>query len=299
MPVAQPPEVGESSGEGDSGDDHSAHGDVEHGDPAHDDPAHDDPAHDDPAHDDYADVASALTEMRAEPDAVRRARMRDDAINRCLPLAENIARRYADRGAAFDDLLQVACIGVVNAVDRFDAEQGADFLAFAVPTVMGEVKRHFRDTTWSIRVPRRAQELALEIARAGDELVQQLGRSPRPTELAAHLDIPVDDVIDGLMARSAYAATSIDAASDDAGRPIADRLGDDDPELARIDEFATLRTVLENLSERERRILVLRFFHAMSQSEIAKQVGVSQMHVSRILASTLRTLRSALGPREP
>ncbi|MCH5641226.1 SigB/SigF/SigG family RNA polymerase sigma factor [Gordonia sp. ABSL49_1] len=226
----------------------------------------------------------------------RRGRLRDEIIERCLPLAEHVARRFSARGEPFDDLVQVARIGVVNAVDRFDVERGENFLSFAVPTAMGEVRRHFRDTMWSMRVPRRAKEMSLSIGKASDELVQRLGRSPRPSELADHLGVPVEEVIDGLMARSAYYARSIDAAPEDGeGRSIRDTLGDDDARLAQIDEFVTLRPALDRLPERERHILTLRFFHAMSQSEIAAEVGISQMHVSRLLTRTLSTLRADLG----
>lgn len=245
--------------------------------------------------DDYADVVAALRELSAETDAAAHAKKRDNIIERCLPLAEHVAWRFSDRGEPFDDLLQVARIGVVNAVDRFDGERGDSFLSFAVPTVMGEVRRHFRDSMWAIRVPRRAKETSLSIGKATDELVQRLGRSPRPSELAAHLGLPVDEVIDGLLARSAYQARSIDATpEDDDGRSIRDTLGDDDARLAQIDEFVTLRPVLDQLPDREREIVTLRFFHAMSQSEIAARVGISQMHVSRLLSRTLETLRKQL-----
>ncbi|MGC4935156.1 RNA polymerase sigma factor SigF [Gordonia sp. DT30] len=235
-----------------------------------------------------------LADLRAEDDATRHAARRDQIIERCLPLADHIARRFSDRGEAFDDLVQVARIGLVNAIDRFDVERGASFLSFAVPTVMGEVRRHFRDGTWSMRVPRRTKEVSLRIGRAGDELVQRLGRSPRPSELAEYLDLPVDEVIDGLMARSAYNASSIDAEVDDERRSIGETLGDEDEHLAQVDDYVTLAPAMARLPERERTILSLRFFHAMSQSEIAAQVGISQMHVSRLLARTLRALREEL-----
>lgn len=245
--------------------------------------------------DDYRDVVLAIQKLRESTDDQSASQMRAEIVERCLPLADHIARRFTGRGEAFDDLLQVARIGVVNAVDRFDAERGVSFLSFAVPTVMGEVKRHFRDSMWTVRVPRRAKEASLSINRASDELVQQLGRSPRPSELAEHLGIPVDDVIDGLMARSAYNAVSIDAEpDDDEGRSIRETLGDDDEHITQIEEIVTLRPALDNLPERERRIITLRFFHAMSQSEIATEVGVSQMHVSRLLTRTLSRLREEL-----
>lgn len=146
---------------------------------------------------------------------------------------------------------------------------------------------------WSIRVPRRAKDASLDITRAADDLVQRLGRSPRPSELAAFLDLPVSDVVDGLLARSAYTSVSIDAESGQTSS-LADRLGHDDPELTRVDESVTLRPALERLSERERRILSLRFFRSMSQSEIAAEIGISQMHVSRLLAKALEALRASL-----
>ncbi len=188
----------------------------------------------------------------------------------------------------FDDLVQVARIGLVNAVDRFDVERGANFLSFAVPTVMGEVRRHFRDGTWSMRVPRRSKEISLRIGRAADELVQRLGRSPRPSELAEFLDLSVDEVIDGLMARSAYNSISIDAEADEQRQSIGDTLGDDDEHLAAVEDYVTLAPAMARLPERERNILSLRFFRGMSQSEIAAEVGISQMHVSRLLSRTLR-----------
>lgn len=249
-----------------------------------------------PKPDEYT-VVVALLAKAATVDGPDRASLRDEAIERCLPLAEHVARRFAGRGEPFDDLLQVARVGVVNAVDRFDPDVGAEFLSFAVPTVMGEVRRHFRDNTWSIRVNRRAKDIAQAIARGTDELIQQLGRSPRPSELATHLDLPVSDVIDGLLARSAHSAASIDspnAADEDDGRTLKDTLGGEDPEMSRIDDFVTLRPAMERLPDRERMIIALRFFESKSQSEIAAEVGISQMHVSRLLSSTLRTLRKAV-----
>ncbi|WGJ85136.1 RNA polymerase sigma factor SigF [Gordonia sp. SMJS1] len=245
-------------------------------------------------HDDYSDVLPALRTMHEEKDDARRARLREDVIARCLPLADHVARRFSERGEPIDDLRQVARIGLMHAVDRFDVERGNNFLAFAVPTVMGEVKRYFRDSTWSIRVPRRAQEASLNIAKASEELLQSLGRSPRPSEIAQHLGLPVSEVIEGMVARSAYTASSIDAeaGSSTDGWTLADTLGDEDARLELVEEFVTLQPALERLTERERTILTLRFFKSMSQSEIARQVGISQMHVSRLLTRILETLRS-------
>lgn len=243
--------------------------------------------------DDYADVALTLRKLRAERDARVREQLRDSVIERCLPLAEHVARRFSDRGEAFDDLLQVARIGVIHAVDRFDEDRGENFLAFAVPTVMGEVRKHFRDSAWAMRVPRRLKEASLRIAAASDELAQHFGRSPRPSELAEHLDLPVSDIIEGLTARSAYRTTSIDAEpSGTEGTALRDTLAAEDHELARVEDYLTIQPAVEALDQRDRRILNLRFFHAMSQSEIAERIGISQMHVSRILSRTLASLRN-------
>lgn len=251
-------------------------------------------------HDDYRDVLPMLRDIRNEADVVLRAKKRDEVIERCLPLADHVARRFSDRGEPVDDLRQVARIGLMHAVDRFDVERGNNFLAFAVPTVMGEVKRYFRDSTWSIRVPRRAQEASLNIAKASEELLQTLGRSPRPSEIAEHLGLPVGEVIEGMVARSAYTASSIDAeaGSSTDGWTLADTLGDDDDRLGMVEEFVTLQPALAMLTERERKILTLRFFKSMSQSEIAREVGISQMHVSRLLTRILETLREAVADDE-
>lgn len=244
--------------------------------------------------DDYTDVADAISALRRDDDAVRRERRRDAVVARCLPLADHVAQRFAGRGEPLDDLVQVARIGLVNAVDRFDAARGSDFVAYAVPTIMGEVRRHFRDSTWAVKVPRHAKESSVVVNRAVDELVQRLGRAPRPSEVAAHLGMPVDDVIDGLFARSAYTASSIDAEADTGSRSLAETLGENDDRIGRVDEFADLAPALSRLPARDRHILTLRFFRSMSQSEIAAEVGISQMHVSRLLARALRTLRDDL-----
>lgn len=253
--------------------------------------------------DDYRDVPETLRMMRAESDERAREQLRDMVIDRCLPLAEHVAQRFVDRGEPFDDLVQVARIGLINALDRFDDERGGSFLAYAVPTVMGEVRRHFRDATWSVRVPRRAKEAYLSTSRAADELVQRLGRSPRPSEIAEYLGVTVDEVIEGLTARAAYSTDSLDAPAgsrdDGDNRSIGESLGEDDDRLDQIDEFVALRPALDRLPERERRILTLRFFRSMSQSEIAEQVGISQMHVSRLLSRTLGELREELAAVPP
>jgi RNA polymerase sigma-B factor len=222
---------------------------------------------------------------------------RDAIIERCLPLADHIARRFEGKGEARDDLLQVARIGLINAVKRFDVEMGSDFASFAVPTIMGELRRHFRDNSWSVKVPRRMKELHLQIGTASAEMSQRLGRAPTASELATELGIDRDEVLDGLMAGSSYKTTSIDGAagSGSEDRPsLAETLGDVDPGLEKVEYREALRPLLEELPERERTVLVLRFFESMTQSQIAAKVGISQMHVSRLLAKTLAQLREKL-----
>ncbi|MCX8554345.1 SigB/SigF/SigG family RNA polymerase sigma factor [Mycolicibacterium mucogenicum] len=222
---------------------------------------------------------------------------RDAIIERCLPLADHIARRFEGKGEARDDLLQVARIGLINAVKRFDVEMGSDFASFAVPTIMGELRRHFRDNSWSVKVPRRMKELHLQIGTASAEMSQRLGRAPTASELATELGIDRDEVLDGLMAGSSYKTTSIDGAAGSGSdeRPsLAETLGDVDPGLEKVEYREALRPLLEELPERERTVLVLRFFESMTQSQIAAKVGISQMHVSRLLAKTLAQLREKL-----
>ncbi|WP_430335615.1 SigB/SigF/SigG family RNA polymerase sigma factor [Rhodococcus sp. ACT016] len=222
--------------------------------------------------------------------------LRDSVVTRCLPLADHIARRFDGRGEFHDDLVQVARVGLVNAVNRYDVHVGSDFVAFAVPTMMGEVRRHFRDTGWAVRVPRRIKELHLEITRSAALLSQQLGRLPTVHEIAAELRICEDDVAEGLLAANAYQTVSVDAgtASRVHDHPLAEVLGDDDARLEAVEDHETLRPVLAALPDRERRIVLMRFFGNLTQSRIAEEVGISQMHVSRLLARSLATLRDQL-----
>lgn len=225
------------------------------------------------------------------------ARQRDKVVERCLPLADHIARRFAGRGEAHDDLVQVARLGLVNAVIRFDVDAGSDFVSFAVPTIMGEVRRHFRDNSWAVKVPRRLKELHLRLGVATAELSQRLGRAPTAAELANELEMDRDEVIEGLVAGSSYNTLSIDggsSAGDEEARAIADTLGGVDPTLERIDDREALRPLLNSLPERERTVVVLRFFESMTQTQIAERVGISQMHVSRLLAKSLAGLRDQL-----
>ncbi len=224
-------------------------------------------------------------------------RHRDKIVERCLPLADHIARRFDGRGEPRDDLVQVARVGLVNAVIRFDVETGSDFVSFAVPTIMGEVRRHFRDNSWSVKVPRRLKELHLRLGSATADLSQRLGRAPTATELASELGMERQEVVEGLVAGSSYNTLSIDTgggSEDDEVRAIVDTLGDVDAGLDRIEDREALRPLLEALPERERMVLVLRFFESMTQTQIAERVGISQMHVSRLLAKSLARLRDQL-----
>ncbi|WP_067570393.1 RNA polymerase sigma factor SigF [Nocardia acidivorans] len=221
--------------------------------------------------------------------------MREKVIGRCMPLADHIARRFAGRGETFDDLLQVARVGLVQAVDRFDVTRGTSFLAFAVPTVMGEVRRHFRDNTWAVRVPRRTKEIQLEMTGVIERLAQRTGRMPKAREIAAEMDVDLIEVTQALIAGNAYQLSSIDAVTSDDGEnaPLSLRevLGEPEPRYDRVDEYLAVRPLIAELPEREKRILVMRFFDARTQQDIAAELGISQMHVSRILTRTLTWLR--------
>ncbi|MQY27506.1 RNA polymerase sigma factor SigF [Nocardia aurantia] len=246
--------------------------------------------------DSYDDIEPEFAALAAlSPDDPRRETVRAGIIDRCLPLAEHIARRFAGRGETFDDLLQVASLGLVQAVDRFDASRGSPFLAFAVPTIMGEVRRHFRDNTWSVRVPRRTKEIQGSLSGVIEDLAQRLGRMPRAREIAAELDVDLTEVTQALIASNAYQTTSLEAVSGNDGEnsplSLMEVLGETDGSYEHIDKFLAVRPLLAALPARERRVLTMRFFEYKTQSEIAEELGVSQMQVSRILSKTLDGLR--------
>ncbi|MGV9817483.1 RNA polymerase sigma factor SigF [Nocardia xishanensis] len=230
-----------------------------------------------------------------------RQRVREDIVRMCLPLAEHIARRFAGRGEAFDDLHQIARLGLVQAVDRFDVSRGSSFLSFAVPTVMGEVRRHFRDRTWSVRVPRRLKEIQQSIGPATEVLAQRLGRMPTARELAAELDVELTEITQALVASNGYQSSSLDAAyrdgeDDGSTRAAVDSLGAEEPCYRLLEDAMAVRPLIAELPERERQVLVMRFFENKTQAQIAERLGVSQMQISRILTKTLKTLRErALG----
>jgi RNA polymerase sigma-B factor len=229
-------------------------------------------------------------------DSAEHGRMREKIVRRCLPLAEHIAHRFDGRGEPREDIAQVARLGLVNAVNRFDVECGSDFVSFAVPTIMGEVRRHFRDNSWAVKVPRRLKELHLQLGSATAEMSQRLGRAPTPSELAAELELDREDVVEALIAGSGYNTVSMDSggSGDDDTPPLTETLGSVDANLDRIENHEALRPLLDALPERERTVVVLRFFESLTQSQIAERVGISQMHVSRLLARTLTRLRDEL-----
>ena len=213
-----------------------------------------------------------------------------------LPLVEHLARRFAGRGEPLDDLVQVGTIGLIKSVDRFDADRGVEFSTYATPTIIGEIKRHFRDKGWAVRVPRRLQELRLSLSGATEELSHQLGRAPTVAEIGARLGVSEEEVLEGLEAASAYATVSLDAGGDynDGPPAVLTAMGFDDAALDGVVYRETLRPLLAQLAPRERHILMLRFFAHMTQSQIADEMGISQMHVSRLLARTLAALRVGL-----
>lgn len=226
----------------------------------------------------------------------QRAAARDALVEMHLPLVRHLARRYAERGEPMEDVIQAGTIGLIQAVDRFEPDRGAAFSTYAVPTVVGAIRRHFRDATWSVKVPRRVQELRGKIDAAHDSLTQDLGRSPTVAEIAERADVDAQDVLDSLELSRAREMTQIDAtASDEA--PLADRLGDLDASLAGVDDAETVKKLLASLPEQERVVVTMRFFDGMSQSEIANEVGVSQMQVSRLLSRSLAKLRADVDVR--
>jgi RNA polymerase sigma-B factor len=221
-------------------------------------------------------------------------RAREELVARFLPLARNLARRYAGAREPFDDLLQVASLGLVKAIDRFDVDRGAAFSSFAVPTILGELKRYFRDLGWSVHVPRGAQEQALKVQEAQEKLTTRTGRPPTVDELAQYMEISVEDVLDALETAAAHHSASLDSPredGDDESGTLVDMFGEEDGRFELVEETVTISAAAKQLSVRERRVLALRFVHDMTQTQIAQEIGVSQMQVSRILRRTLDRLR--------
>ncbi len=218
-------------------------------------------------------------------------------IEQMMPLVRALARRYAHRGEPLDDLEQVGCVGLIKAVDRFDVERELRFSTFAVPTILGEIKRHFRDRAWSVRVSRGLQELSARVAREIDRLSTRLGRSPTIEDLAAATQSSPEQVLEALQGAHAYSTVPLEEPLGEDGEPTA-RIGAEDPAFAVAEERIELSRALRALGERERQIVLLRFFGGLTQREIAERVGISQMHVSRLLRRALERMGEALADVE-
>ncbi|MFH8436670.1 RNA polymerase sigma factor SigF [Streptomyces sp. NPDC018007] len=222
--------------------------------------------------------------------------VRNTLVELNLALVKFAASRFRSRSEPMEDIVQVGTIGLIKAIDRFELSRGVEFPTFAMPTIVGEIKRFFRDTSWSVRVPRRLQELRLDLAKAGDELAQRLDRAPTVAELSERLGITQDEVVEGMSASNAYTASSLDAKpeDDDGEGALSDRIGYEDNGLEGIEYVESLKPLIAALSARDRMILSLRFVSNMTQSEIGEELNISQMHVSRLLSRTLAKLRKGL-----
>lgn len=229
-----------------------------------------------------------------------REQVREQLVTGYLPVARHIAQRYAQRGEPLEDLMQIASLGLINAVDRYEVGRGHNFLGYAIPTITGEVRRHFRDKTWAMRVPRHLQELHLSVNKVIGELSHKLNRAPRPSEIAQRLNVSTEEVLAGLQATQSYRAQSLDEllTSDTDSASVGELLGATDSRFERCDEARTVAPHLAGLPARERTILYMRFFDHLTQTEIAQQFGISQMHVSRLLTKTLAHLREAVTDEE-
>jgi RNA polymerase sigma-B factor len=236
-----------------------------------------------------------LRVMFTEYVATKDPAVRDQLVEAHLGLAEYLARRFNNRGEPLDDLVQVASVGLVKAVDRFDPERNVEFSTYATHTIVGELKRYFRDKGWAVRAPRRMQELYLRLSKVISSLSQELGRSPTVEELAAEAEVSTEEVLEALEAGQAYRFASLDApapGAEEEGESVGSRFGADDPHMIDADNRASLSPLLSRLPEREQLILHMRFFEGLTQSEIATRLEISQMHVSRLLARSLAQLRA-------
>jgi len=227
---------------------------------------------------------------------------REELVERFLPLARQLARRYQRQNEPLDDLMQVASMGLVKAIDRFDPERGTAFSTYAVPTILGELKRYFRDSGWAVHVPRGMQERVMKLDQASQELHRRLGRSPSAAELAQELDLSSEEVLEAMEAASAYDAISLEEQRSESSDPqeptYADSLGSEEERYELVEYGATIAPTMKALSERERLILHLRFVEDLTQSEIADRIGVSQMHVSRLIRRALARLRAVARERD-
>ncbi len=237
-----------------------------------------------------------LEQALATTDEVERKRLHDEVIVLNQGVAHAIASRYRGRGVAGDDLTQIAFLGMWKAIQRFDPEFGRDFLSYAVPTIKGEIKRYFRDNGWAVRPPRRIQEIQGKVSAALEELTQDLGRSPKPREVAQYLEVPLEDIVEALSTDGCFTPTSLDTpvGAEESGT-LGDLISDGGEELSAAEARVMLAPAVRSLEERDQRILYLRFFKQWTQEQIAQEIGVTQMQVSRLLARILKDLRGQLG----
>jgi len=240
------------------------------------------------------DLSLALFVELGEPGTTdaRRGECRDELVRLHLPLVDHCARRFMNRGEPLDDLVQVGALGLIKAVDRFDVSRGVEFTSYGVPTIVGEIRRHFRDKAWAMHVPRRIKELSVRLSRLLDDLTTSLGRSPTIAELAEAAAVEEEDVIDALDAARAYSTRSLDAVSAGSDQ-LGEHLADDDPGFEGVHDRWLLSAGLDALDPRARRIVELRFFQEKTQAQIAAELGISQMHVSRLLAAALERMNAA------
>lgn len=248
---------------------------------------------------------SQVAERRAHIDLLEAYRLnhdrasRDRLVEELMPLVRSLARRYAGRGEPIDDLVQVGAIGLIKAIDRFDLERGVELSTFAVPTIVGEIRRYFRDRSWGVHVPRRMKELSLRVSRLVEDLSSELGRAPTVAEIAAAAEVEEEDVIEALETARAHTPTSLSTPISPGGElALLDTIGEDEAGYEVLERGSVVRTGLDALSERERRIVVLRFLKGLTQSEIAIELGISQMHVSRLLRAALAAMHGRLDEGE-
>jgi RNA polymerase sigma-B factor len=241
------------------------------------------------------EATQRLLALAHDADETGRAAIQDRVVELNMQIAVDVARRYRSRGVAADDLEQVAYLGLVKAVRGFDPDRATDFLSYAVPTIRGEVRRYFRDHGWAVRPPRTVQQAQSRITAVESDLCQELGRAPRPSEIAERLDLSIDLVVEALAANGCFVPTSLDTSAADAEAGIGEKLGDDDPGFDSAEARVALKPLLEHLDRRERIMLEMRFFKGSTQSEIGEVLGITQMQVSRLLSALLARLRDELG----
>jgi RNA polymerase sigma-B factor len=237
-------------------------------------------------------------EYRQATDPAEKDRIRERLVQGYESLVHFLARKFQNRGEPLEDIVQVGFLGLIKAIERFDPELGNEFTTFATPTIAGEIKRYFRDKGWAIRFPRRLQELYQSIVRTNEEMKNELSRQPTVAELAERLKVPTDEVLEAMEMASAYSPVSIESPvggeADEGGRQLAESIGGEDPNLGRVEMRDVLQRAMQHLTPRERSIMAMRFYDELSQSEIAKRLGISQMHVSRLQRAALEQLREYL-----